>query len=84
VQIDELGVQLDGVFIRAPRIVELGPLVRVLARDGADPVLVEGPGLLAATFHPELSGDPSVHRRFLETAPAGPDEAARTRRATGA
>jgi 5'-phosphate synthase pdxT subunit len=59
-----------GVFIRAPRFTELGPSVRVLARDGDDPVLVEAPGVLAATFHPELTDDPTLHARFLELAPA--------------
>ena len=53
------------VFIRAPRFVALGPGVRVLACEGDDPVLVEAPGLLAATFHPELSDDPLLHRHFL-------------------
>lgn len=60
-----LGRKLQGVFIRAPKFVRVGPDVRVLASDGADPVLVEAPGVLAATFHPELSGDPIVHERFL-------------------
>lgn len=53
------------VFIRAPRIVSVGPKVRVLARDADDPVAIEAPGLLATTFHPELSGDPWFHARFL-------------------
>jgi 5'-phosphate synthase pdxT subunit len=65
----ELGGELPAVFIRAPRFRRAGPGVRVLARDGADPVLVEAPGLLAATFHPELRPDPRVHQRFLALAP---------------
>ena len=54
-----------GVFIRAPRLVELGPRVHVLARAGADPVAIEAPGLLATTFHPELTEDPWFHAHFL-------------------
>jgi len=59
---DELGVAtIEGVFIRAPRVVETGPGVRVIARRGTDPVLVRQGNLLAATFHPELSeGSPVV------------------------
>lgn len=69
-ELDFEGSPLPAVFIRAPRIASVGPGVRVLARHGADPVLVEGPGALAATFHPELSGDPRVHQRFLALAPS--------------
>lgn len=69
-ELDVLGAPLDGTFIRAPRIVSVGPDVRVLARLGDDPVLVEAKGLLAATFHPELGRDPRVHERFLALEPA--------------
>jgi len=53
------------VFIRAPRFARLGPSVRVLAALEGEPILVEGPGLLAGAFHPELTGDLRVHRHFL-------------------
>lgn len=66
----ELGLDFRCITIRAPRILDVGPGVRVLGRDGADPILVEAPGLLAATFHPELTDDPRLHARFLELAPA--------------
>jgi 5'-phosphate synthase pdxT subunit len=56
------------VFIRAPRIVKTGPSVEILARRDGYPVLVRQGLLMAATFHPELSGDRRVHRLFVETA----------------
>jgi 5'-phosphate synthase pdxT subunit len=56
---------LHGVFIRAPRIVERGPGVEVLAELDGDPVLVREGAILAAAFHPELTGDTRVHERFL-------------------
>lgn len=56
---------LEMVFIRAPRIEKVGPEVDVLARHGADPVLVRQGRSIAATFHPELSDDPRVHEYFL-------------------
>ncbi len=56
---------LEGVFIRAPRLVSLGGGVEVLARRGADPVLVRQGRILAATFHPELSGGSPVVDLFL-------------------
>jgi 5'-phosphate synthase pdxT subunit len=55
-----------GVFIRAPRVAELGPGVEVVGRLGDEPVLVREGGILAASFHPELTDDTRVHERFLE------------------
>jgi 5'-phosphate synthase pdxT subunit len=49
------------IFIRAPRITRVGPTVSVLARYQNEPVLVRERNLTAATFHPELTGDPRVH-----------------------
>ena len=61
-----LGGALDAVFIRAPRLRELGPGVEVLARLDGEPVLVLDGRVLAMTFHPELTAKPSVHRFFLD------------------
>jgi 5'-phosphate synthase pdxT subunit len=55
-------------FIRAPRFASLGPGAEVLARHEGVPVLVRQDSILAATFHPEITGDPTVHRLFLEMA----------------
>jgi 5'-phosphate synthase pdxT subunit len=55
----------QAVFIRAPRIAAVGENVRILARDGEQPLALEAPGLLACTFHPELTTDPWFHARFL-------------------
>lgn len=65
------GIELEGqnaeaVFIRAPIIRRVGPAAKVLANYQGAPVLVEQGNHLAATFHPELSGDEQVHRRFVE------------------
>jgi 5'-phosphate synthase pdxT subunit len=59
---------LEMVFIRAPRIEEVGPEVEVLAREGGQPVLVRDGRMLLATFHPELSDDTTVHDYFLKLA----------------
>jgi len=56
---------LEMVFIRAPIIRRTGPGVRVLGRCDDLPVLVEQGNLLAATFHPELTQDETLHRYFL-------------------
>jgi 5'-phosphate synthase pdxT subunit len=60
------GGPLEMVFIRAPRIVETGAGVEILAtRDGL-PTLVRQGRVMAATFHPELSADRRVHRLFVQ------------------
>ena len=72
------GAALNAVFIRAPKFVDVGARARVLARLHGAPVLVEGPRVLAATFHPELSGDVRIHRRFLALGLATAEVQART------
>src|SRR5215470_9056132 len=56
---------IEMVFIRAPKIERLGKGVEVLATEGSDPVVVRQGKVMAATFHPELSDDATVHRAFL-------------------
>ena len=57
---------VEMVFIRAPIIRRVGEGVRVLGRCGDLPVLVEQGNILAGTFHPELTDDPTVHQYFLK------------------
>jgi 5'-phosphate synthase pdxT subunit len=72
-QIDSRIVKLDSngdgafeaVFIRAPIIRRTGPEVHVMATYNGDPVWAEQGRHMVTTFHPELSGDLRVHRRFL-------------------
>jgi len=56
---------MEGVFIRAPRLTRTGPEVRILGRLDGDPVLVQQGGIIAATFHPELTDDDRVHRLLV-------------------
>jgi pyridoxal 5'-phosphate synthase pdxT subunit len=62
---------LEMVFIRAPVIRRVGEGVRVLGRAGGLPVLVEQENILAATFHPELTEDETIHRYFLKKSSTG-------------
>lgn len=62
---------LEMVFIRAPVIEQVGPQVRVLAEYEGRPVLVRQGKILAATFHPELTADTTVHEYFLKMARNG-------------
>jgi 5'-phosphate synthase pdxT subunit len=63
-----LGGSLEGVFIRAPRFLALWPDVEVLARHEGEPVVVRQGRVLAATFHPELTGSRALHRHAVELA----------------
>jgi 5'-phosphate synthase pdxT subunit len=53
-------------FIRAPKILSVGPGVKVLASNAGEPVAVSQGNLLAASFHPELTGVRSLHAAFLQ------------------
>jgi len=57
--------ELEGVFIRAPKIVWTGPGVEVLALHDGNPVLVREGNILGATFHPELIPGAFIHTWFL-------------------
>jgi pyridoxal 5'-phosphate synthase pdxT subunit len=67
---------MEMVFIRAPVIDRLGTGVEVLAEYGNKPVLVQNGNVMAATFHPELTQDSTVHRRFLGLVEASPRRSA--------
>ena len=73
---DPRAPRLDAVLIRAPRILRIGPGVRVRARLDGDPVWVEQGRTSATTFHPELGEDLRPHRRFLDLAASAPAYAA--------
>ena len=60
------GGELETVFIRAPRIVQVSAKVEILVSRDGFPVLVREGQIMAATFHPELSQDRRVHHLFVE------------------
>ena len=60
------GAPFRGVFIRAPRVRDVGADVEVLAQLDGEPVLLRDGRVLVAAFHPELTDDPRIHERFLE------------------
>jgi pyridoxal 5'-phosphate synthase pdxT subunit len=54
-----------GVFIRAPRIEQVGDGVVVLATFEDHPVVLEQDNLVVASFHPELVGETGLHEYLL-------------------
>ncbi|MCY4069341.1 MAG: pyridoxal 5'-phosphate synthase glutaminase subunit PdxT [Acidimicrobiaceae bacterium] len=67
VAVDGLDEPFAAVFIRAPGVERAGPEVEVQARHDRRPVLCRSGSVTVASFHPELSGDPRLHQRFLES-----------------
>jgi len=81
-QIDGItGEPMRAVFIRAPIITGTGADVEVVVNFEGSPVVVRQGAMLAATFHPELTGDNRLHRLFLDlaTTPAQADLSSRLR-----
>lgn len=62
---------VQAAFIRAPEVISVGPGVEVLARRGSAPngegavVAVAAGNAVALSFHPELTGDVTLHEEFL-------------------
>ena len=66
---DLLGIpEFRGVFIRAPSISAVSPGVDVVATLDDRIVAVKKQNIIGTSFHPELSGDASVHRYLVEMA----------------
>ncbi len=57
---------MEMVFIRGPIIDGVGPGLEILAEYAGKPALVRKGTIVAATFHPELSDDSTVHQYFLD------------------
>jgi 5'-phosphate synthase pdxT subunit len=66
--LDVVGFDLPfhAVFIRAPKVVAVGPNVEVLAEHDGVPVVARQGHVMVASFHPELTGDARLHARFLQ------------------
>jgi len=64
--VDGLREPFTGVFIRAPWIETVGDGVEVLSRHDGRIVATRQGDLMATSFHPELTGDPRIHRLFVD------------------
>ncbi len=79
VRVDGLsGSAFPGVFIRAPRILAVGPRATSFAWFEHEVVGVRRGSIWGLTFHPELSGDLRLHRMFLAAASRGASARATT------
>jgi 5'-phosphate synthase pdxT subunit len=60
------GGPVHAVFIRAPWVANMGDGVEVLADVDGHPVAVRQGNVIAVSFHPELTGEPRLHRLLLD------------------
>jgi 5'-phosphate synthase pdxT subunit len=67
---------LEMVFIRGPIIERAGPALKILAEYAGKPALVQRDHIMAATFHPELTEDTTVHQHFLSLVTTGTRQSA--------
>lgn len=63
---NESPIETRAAFIRAPKVTRLGESVQVLARRGADPVLIRQKNLLASSYHDELFDEGLTTEYFLK------------------
>jgi 5'-phosphate synthase pdxT subunit len=64
-RVEGLAAPLPVAFIRAPRFLDLGAEVQVMARHSEAAVLVRQGRVVAATFHPEITGADALHAWWL-------------------
>jgi len=67
ISMESAGIQkFNGVFIRAPSIIDVGKDVEVLSKFNEKIVAVKQGKILATAFHPELTEDESLHKYFIK------------------
>ncbi len=54
-----------GIFIRAPKIIDIGKNINVLAKKNQTPVFIQKKNIMITTFHPELTNDKRIYEYFL-------------------
>lgn len=63
---DGTAAPFEGIFIRAPKIREIGKGVKILAQIDRDVVMASSDNILVTTFHPELTSDSRIHTFFMK------------------
>ncbi len=66
ISLDKIGItKFPGVFIRAPSIIEAGKDVEILSKFNEKIIAVKQGKIIGTAFHPELTGDISLHKYFV-------------------
>ena len=64
--IEIFGKKFKGVFIRAPYIEKVGENAEILSKYNDKIVAVKSGKNIATAFHPELTGDTTIHEYFIK------------------
>ena len=66
VSLDSIGIpKFNGVFIRAPSILDAGSDVEILSKFNDRIVAIKKGNVIGTAFHPELTRDISLHKYFI-------------------
>ena len=66
ISMEKIGVpKFQGVFIRAPSIMEAGHNVEIISKFNEKIIAVKQGKILGTSFHPELTDDLSLHKYFV-------------------
>ena len=65
-EIEFNGKKIESVFIRAPKIVEVGAGCEILSEHDGEIVAAREGKILITTFHPEMTNDKTVYEYFFE------------------
>ena len=66
ISMDKIGInKFQGVFIRAPSIIDAGKDVEILSKFNEKIIAVKQGNIIGTAFHPELTGDLSLHKYFV-------------------
>jgi len=66
ISMEKIGIpKFRGVFIRAPSIMEAGKDVEVLSKFNEKIISIKQGNIIGTSFHPELTGDLSLHKYFV-------------------
>ena len=66
ISMEKIGIpKFQGVFIRAPSIMETGRNVEIISKFNEKIVAVKQGKILGTSFHPELTDDLSLHKYFV-------------------
>ncbi|MCD6160840.1 MAG: pyridoxal 5'-phosphate synthase glutaminase subunit PdxT [candidate division Zixibacteria bacterium] len=60
-----IGKQIEMVFIRAPKIQDIGNSIEVFAEHNGEVVGVRSGNIIGLTFHPELAEDTVIYEEFF-------------------
>jgi len=66
ISMEKIGIpKFQGVFIRAPSIIETGRNVEIISKFNEKIIAIKQGKILGTSFHPELTNDLSLHKYFV-------------------